>query len=288
MPPTRRIGNFAYAQLLSLIGNVTVRDTASGMRIIRKGALERLYPLPDGLDFTPAMSTRAIHENLRIVEVPIPYAERIGRSKLSVVRDGVRFANTIIWTALAYNPVRILGIVSLALFGVSLLIGAYILGLRLSGVVALTSWQVYAVFLATVMAVAGMSTFTLGATFNYLVALFHKQPMRQGIFGKPIFSPPLEHHFGWLGLAAILVGAFLSLAAFGFSLGGWPIERLWLYLLCSALLAVIGLQLSISWVVMRVLDELSQREVASQRDLVESEPSNIELHVAIESPAEAH
>src|SRR5437867_10533218 len=90
MPLTRRVGNLAFAALLSLIGNVTVRDTASGMRVLRRDVLPRLYPLPDGLQFTPAMSTRAIHENLRIVEFPIAYAERVGRSKLSVVHDGFR------------------------------------------------------------------------------------------------------------------------------------------------------------------------------------------------------
>ncbi len=270
MPFTRRLGNFAFACLLSLIGNVAVRDTASGMRVLRKDILECLYPLPDGLDFTPAMSTRAIHENLKVVEVPIPYAERIGRSKLSVVRDGVRFTNTIVWTALAYNPVRILGLSSLVALGLAAVIGLDIVGVRLAGVTTLNAWQVYALFGAMVLGVAGISLFSLGAMFNYLVALFHKRPMRQGLFRRPIFDPSLDHHFGWIGLLAIGVGVLLSLGAFGLSLGGWRIERLWLYLLASALLIIVGVQLSISWLVMRVLEELAQREVSAQRDLVEA------------------
>ena len=48
---------------------------------------------------------------------------------------------------------------------------------------------------------AGVSIFSLGATFNYLVSLFHKEPVRQGLFGRPIFDPPLDRHFGWMGLA---------------------------------------------------------------------------------------
>ena len=286
MPLTRRVGNFAFARLLSLIGNVVVRDSASGMRIIRREILERLYPLPDGLDFTPAMSTRAIHENLKIAEVPIPYAERIGRSKLSVMRDGIRFTNAIVWTALTYNPVRILGLGSFALLAVAFGIGLYIVGLRLSGVVTLNAWQVYSVFLSTVLSVVGISLFSLGATFNYLVALFHKRPMRQGLFGKPIFSTPLERHFGWMGLVALAVGLMLSLGAFVLSLSGWEITRLWLYLLASALLGIVGLQLSISWVVMRVLDELARREVSAQHDLVEADPANISMQIAVESPVE--
>ena len=115
MPLVRRVGNLVFANLVSLLGNHRVSDSSSGMRIIRKEALPRLYPLPDGLNFTPVMSTRALHEEISWVEVPIPYKERVGRSKLSVVRDGTRFLYTIVWTALNYNPVRILGGISLGL-----------------------------------------------------------------------------------------------------------------------------------------------------------------------------
>lgn len=270
MPLTRWVGNFAYATLLSWIGNVRVHDTTSGMRVIRRQALDRLFPLPDGLEFTPVMSTRAIHENLNIVEVPIPYAERIGSSKLSVVRDGFRFTNAIVWTGLAYNPVRILGFLSLGALSIALVVGMYIFALRLSGVTTLNASQVYAVFVGSMFGFIGVSLFTLGAMFNYLVALFHKRPVRRGLFGKPIFEPPLDHHFGWLGLVAAGAGVILSGGAFASSLGGWDMERLWFYLLVSGLLVMIGLELVIAWLVMRILEELARREVEAQRDMVES------------------
>lgn len=269
MPLTRRVGNLAYATLLSLIGNTVVRDTTSGMRMIRRTALEQLYPLPDGLDFTPAMSTRAIHENLKTIEVPICYAERVGRSKLSVVRDGMRFTNTIIWTAMTYNPVRILGLISLMLLGVAFAVGLYLVLLRVQGVMTLNAWQVYALFGAAVCGFAGISLFSLGAMFNYLVALFDRNPVRRGLFGKPIFDPPLDRQFGWIGITATISGALLSIGALMLSLNGWEVTRLWLYLLASALLVIIGVQLMISWLVMRVLEQLAQREVAARRDLDE-------------------
>jgi hypothetical protein len=103
------------------------------------------------------------------------------------------------------------------------------------------------------------------------VALFHKRPVKQGLFGKPLIDPPLDHHFGWMGIVAALGGLVLGIGAFLVSLSGWETSRLWLYLLISALLIIIGLQLSVSWLVMRVLEELAQREVSVQRDLVEAE-----------------
>ncbi len=287
MPLTRRIGNLAYAQLLSLIGNMRVRDTTSGMRVIRRASLKSLYPLPDGLEFTPAMSTRALHENLRVIEVPVPYAERVGRSKLSVVRDGLRFTNAIVWTALTYNPVRILGLLSLLLMAIAGTVGVYVVGLRLGGVTELNAWQLFIVFGAVLATVAGVSLFSLGAMFNYLVALFHKKPTRQGLLGKPVFAQPLERHFGWLGIVAILAGALVGVAAFVLSLQGWAIERLWFYLLAAALVSIIGIQLFVSWIVMRVLEELSRREASVQHDLVESEPWNVSAVGIAESEVQA-
>src|SRR5438105_3064841 len=94
MPRMRRIGNFIWSNLVSIIGNHRVADPASGMRVLRASALRHLYPLPDGLNFTPVMSTRCVHENLKVIEVAIPYTERVGRSKLSIIHDGSRFLKT--------------------------------------------------------------------------------------------------------------------------------------------------------------------------------------------------
>jgi len=78
---------------------------------------------------------------------------------------------------------------------------------------------------------------------------------------------PLERRFGWLGLAAILFGFGLGLASLILGLQGWEAARLWLYLLGAAMFLLIGIQLVIYWLLIRVLDELSQREVEIQKDL---------------------
>jgi hypothetical protein len=48
---------------------------------------------------------------------------------------------------------------------------------------------------------------------------------------------------------------------------GWPVERLWLYLLAGTMLVLLGTQLVVFWVIVRVLEELSQREALVQADL---------------------
>lgn len=267
MPLSRRAGNLLFAGLLSVIGNQRVSDSASGMRLIRREVLARLYPLPDGLNFTPVMSTRAVHEGLKMIEVPIPYSERIGRSKLTIVGDGLRFLQSMVWTALSYNPVRLLGGVGLMLIVLAALIALSVVVVRLRGITQLDPWGALVLFAMQVLVVSGVSLFALGATFNYLVTLFYKKPIRQGLFGRPIFNPPLDRHFGWMGLVAMIAGIGIGACSLGLGLAGWPVSRLWLYLLGSAMVFLVGLQLAISWVLMRVLEGLSQRELLVTADL---------------------
>jgi hypothetical protein len=266
MPFTRRVGNIFFAGLLTLMGRQYVSDSASGMRVFKRGVLDRVYPLPDGLNLTPVMSTRAIHEGIRMEEVPIPYSERVGRSKLSVVRDGSIFLQSMVWTVLMYNPVRILGMIGMAGMVVAGLVGAGLVIARLSGITALNPWGVAALFWGLVSAVGGISVFALGTTFNYLVSLFYQQPIRQGLFGRPIFNPSLDHHFGWMGVVLFLVGIGLGFASLILGVTGWEIARLWLYLLGSAMFILVGMQLLISWILMRVLEELSKREIMIRKD----------------------
>lgn len=267
MPLTRRIGNLFFATLLSLITHQHITDSASGMRVFKREILEQVYPLPDGLNLTPVMSTRAIHEGVRVTEVAIPYSERIGRSKLSVVRDGSIFLRSMIWTALTYNPVRILGLIGLLGIAIALLVGLGLLVSRLNGTTSLGPWAIFAVFAGAVAGFSGVSLFSLGITFNYLVSLFYKRPIRQGLFGRPIFKTPLDRQFWWLGGLLSLGGVGMGLAATFLGLQGRGIEQLWLYFLGSAMLILIGLQLCIYWVLLRVLDELSQRDLLTKQDL---------------------
>jgi glycosyltransferase involved in cell wall biosynthesis len=260
MPLTRRLGNVLFARLLTMIGRMAVSDTASGMRVFRKSALRLLSPLPDGLNLTPVMSTRAVHEPLRVVEVAIPYEERVGRSKLNVIKDGLRFLETIVWTAMTYNPVRILGAAGLLGIGTAVFVGLVLLSLRLGGITTLGPLGTYAVFAAVVCGAAGVSIFSLGASFNYFVSLFHRRPIRQGLFRNPLFRIPIENVFLPSGVILAFVGFAASIVSLTLSFRGWAIERLWLYLFASAMFMLIGIQLMISWLEMSVLRELSQRD----------------------------
>lgn len=258
MPITRRVGNLFFANLLSLLGRQAVSDSASGMRVFKRDVLEVVSPLPDGLNLTPVMSTRAVHEQIAIKEIPIPYSERVGSSKLSVVRDGKLFLSSMVWTALTYNPMRVLGLVGLACLTLASLVGLGLVTARLSGVTTLDAWGVSALYAAMVSAVIGISLTSLGAMFNYLVRFFHTRPINQGFFGRSA-NMGSDRYFGWVGGIVLTVGLGIAIASMTLGISGWAIERIWLYLLGSAMLILIGIQLIIGWTVMQVLHDLSKR-----------------------------
>ena len=267
MPVTRRIGNLIFARLVNVISAANITDSASGMRIFKKSILAQLYPLPDGLNLTPVMSTRALHEQMKMIEVAIPYSERIGRSKLSVVRDGMRFGQSIVWTALNYNPARPFGLIGMVSFGIAALIALALIWYRVQGVQSISPLGAFALFSALVLSIGGVTLIALGFSFNYFVALFHKTPVRQGLWGKPLFNVRWEQHFGWAGLVILLAGLVIGFGSLVATLLGATLSQVWLYYLSSAVFSLMGLQLIVSWVQMQTLDALRIREELAASDL---------------------
>ncbi len=262
MPLTRRIGNTIFAGLVSAIANTRITDSASGQRILKREALEKLYPLPDGLNFTPVMSTRALHEDIKMIEVPIRYEERDGESKLSVVNDGLRFLFSILGTAAVYNPVRLLGALSLVAVGLAALA---VLPWLLAVTNGIDDRSAYTnmLFVAMTLAIVAVNLFSIGTVFNYIVSLFHRRPIRQGLFGKPVFRRPLEHRFGSTGALLIVLGIVMFIVA---ALTQSP-EPLWFLLVPSAMFVMTGIQLLTSWMLIYLLTELSKRDLKTQLDL---------------------
>jgi hypothetical protein len=70
-----------------------------------------------------------------------------------------------------------------------------------------------------------------------------------------------------MGLVALAVGGVVGIASLVMGLNGTELARLWFYLLASAMIILVGVQLVIYWVLMRVLEELSQRDALARNDL---------------------
>jgi hypothetical protein len=96
--------------------------------------------------------------------------------------------------------------------------------------------------------------------------------VRQGLFGRPLFRIPLEKHFGWMGMSAALAGVAVYAVAVLLRLNASPVVPAWFAPAVSSVLVLSGFQLMTSWLLVRVLAQLGEREGRVQDDLgVQSE-----------------
>lgn len=139
MPFTRKLGNKALARMASILTGTRITDTATGLRVFRKGILPKLYPLSDDLDLTPQMTIKAIGLALKVEEVPIGYHERIGQSKLSAIGHGYKFLMTILKMIRDYKPMGIFSTAGMFFLFAGFLAGLFILYRRvMSGEMSLS------------------------------------------------------------------------------------------------------------------------------------------------------
>jgi glycosyltransferase involved in cell wall biosynthesis len=213
MPAIRRVGNVIFASLLSVLASSRVRDTASGMRVVRRESLRRIFPLPDGLHFTPSMSGREmLSDGVKIVVVDMPYHERAGESKLRAVRDGIRFLRVILETALLYRPTRPLAILSLLSFAIAaaLIIGPLLFYLQHRSVL---EWMIYRFVTSDVFAIAGCVCISASSIADRMIriALFDEVGERPRSRLESFFS---SRWFWLLPAVLVVAGGALVISSF--------------------------------------------------------------------------
>lgn len=175
MPQIRRLGNLFYVWLLRFSASSKVTDAASGMRILKKSSLKRLYPLPNGMNFTPAISAKAILDpQLKIVEFPIPYKERQGKSKLNLIRDGWRFLRTILEISFFYRPLKLFSLFSFFLFAISFGYGIPLLTYYFSHR-AIRPTDIYRIISIVVMGTIGINFLLLGISADRIESIFSER-----------------------------------------------------------------------------------------------------------------
>ncbi len=91
--PQQRFGGFLACFLIRLLWHHRYTDLGP-FRAIRKTAYDRLNMDDQNFGWTVQMQIRAVVAGLRIIEVPVDYRRRIGRSKISGTIRGVIGAGT--------------------------------------------------------------------------------------------------------------------------------------------------------------------------------------------------
>jgi hypothetical protein len=85
-----KIGNHIFSFLAAYISCMHITDSQTGFRAFRRDMFEKLNVNAKSLEFETKMTVRAAKLGYKIVEIPIEYRERVGKSKLRPIRDGFR------------------------------------------------------------------------------------------------------------------------------------------------------------------------------------------------------
>jgi glycosyltransferase involved in cell wall biosynthesis len=86
----RFVGNPALTAALNLLFGTKYTDVYCGFRAFSREAFDQICPLSPGMEFNLELAVNAKLAQLKIGEVPIVLAPRIGQSKLHTLKDGWR------------------------------------------------------------------------------------------------------------------------------------------------------------------------------------------------------
>jgi glycosyltransferase involved in cell wall biosynthesis len=111
----RGAANAFYNRLASWMTGHRIADLTSGFRAARADRFrEFVHLLPNGFSY-PTTSTMAFFRSAYpVAYVPIPVAQRIGRSHIRPLRDGARFLLIIFRIATLYSPLKLFAPVGVA------------------------------------------------------------------------------------------------------------------------------------------------------------------------------
>ena len=98
LTPQQRFGNWLSTRIIRLIYGHAYTDLGP-FRVIRREALSRLDMQDRTYGWTVEMQVKALQQELKVVEIPVSYRPRLGRSKVSGTLSGTFKAGfKILWT----------------------------------------------------------------------------------------------------------------------------------------------------------------------------------------------
>ena len=87
----RRMRNLVLALAMSILYFRWVRDSQSGMWVLRRSILDDMKLESNGMSFSEEIKVEAIRNpRIRFGEISIQYSSRLGEKKLNPWRDGVQ------------------------------------------------------------------------------------------------------------------------------------------------------------------------------------------------------
>jgi glycosyltransferase involved in cell wall biosynthesis len=105
---SRGVANTLYNKVATWMTGFKVMDLTSGFRAVRAEKFkEFLYLLPNGFSYPTTITMSFLRSAYAVCYLPIRVAERVGKSHIRPIRDGIRFLLIIFKIATLYSPLKL-------------------------------------------------------------------------------------------------------------------------------------------------------------------------------------
>jgi glycosyltransferase involved in cell wall biosynthesis len=124
----RRLANKVYNLLATYITQHQIVDLTSGFRVIKRDIARKfVYLLPNTFSYPTTITLAMIKAGYSLKFVPIAVNKRIGKSKIRLWRDGMRFFLIMLKVATLFSPFRVFLPISLVSFVTGIVYGSYMI-----------------------------------------------------------------------------------------------------------------------------------------------------------------
>ena len=114
---SRGLANALYNRLSSWMTEHAILDLTSGFRAVRADKFrEFLHLLPNGFSYPTTITMAFFRSSYPVAYVPVEVKQRIGKSHIIPLRDGVRFLLIIFKIATLYSPLKLFVPIAVAFF----------------------------------------------------------------------------------------------------------------------------------------------------------------------------
>ncbi|MBI5756081.1 MAG: glycosyltransferase family 2 protein [Nitrospirae bacterium] len=122
----RDVANAIYNKFAAYLTKKEILDLTSGFRAIKADIAKRfVYLLPNTFSYPTTLTLSLIRSGHSVTFIPIVARKREGKSKIKLLKDGVRFFLIMLKIATLYSPFRVFLPVSVTFFGLGIGYYAY-------------------------------------------------------------------------------------------------------------------------------------------------------------------
>ncbi len=120
------LGNKILNFFFRISYGIELYDILSGYRALTKELYKNVNLMKKGFEVETELTVETIAKGFRIIEVPVKYRKRGGKTKLNPIKDGFRIGSTIYNLVARYSPGRYLYFLGTLMVVLGLTVGIYV------------------------------------------------------------------------------------------------------------------------------------------------------------------